>query len=974
MADVIDVEGHLNHLNSDVLVPRPDIAEGGDVAQEEFFSNYKWALNPFLTLEQLAMRMRSELELHSRWTRQWQLEESRTNLYVFACAINCAVEDYAFRRPWYITPLGKWFPGFSRVLSLSERLLNYPSDIAGVVRFRELWTWKKEWDEVTESICRLVAKSEDLAQEESLRIESSLRKLESMKVPKGILHQRMKLNEGFRCQDLTPQDVFTLADRYLETDPERNERYVVIGPRTAGSYLCPLLKVYLQQNGFSNVSWITLRPRFGIHEMQRFWLRKNLARETNVILIDDYSNTGNTLRMLERVTAEFGIPGGRIHILAPIHPHRLSGTIPADPAVKVVELHHEDLNLKHTLDSNQIGALLRECGIGSEGGSISVRSIPDVDAINKDFWSHCADSFQVRLKQVYEIAVTKNGGLTDSRRILGKSVGLGWMGYHAYFVASALDGFVPRLVGLRRGILFTDWVEGNPLTRANLSDHAIERMGSYIASRTKRLLLAEDPRSDYKFLGWGWLEIIAMFRRVYGALPGYLKSRALLSEIRSRIRAPRTVIDGRMRQGEWLSTERGILKTDFEQHAFGPPELDVVDPAYDIAMVSFEYSLSELEEEELLAAYCRESGDNSGIRERVLLYKLLYTSAESDRILHRILSRRETDDPIRMNQRLVRALNFRVYTMNRFWAGRAHLTDSRAATQSPPVFFMDLDGVFDSETLGFPHTTPSGIKALSLLQAHGYTIVPNTGRSHEHVRNYCHNFGFSVGIGEYGSVLIDNVHELEVPLASDETLRQLDICRQGLREMDEVFLDPGYKYAVRAYKYSTGGTKGLDTEEARGLLKELGLSNVRVITRAADTYFVGSENDKGKAIQFYREYTKNYMQVSAAAGDSEEDIPMLRGVQHAYAPQNCSPLIRELSGKIGCAIVHGSGQKGFLKIAERETGDRRGKEGPAQSSGTHRERSFGDLLINLLSIEESSRYKRILLLLDRKGLGFGYNK
>src|SRR6185295_14239809 len=108
------------------------------------------------------------------------------------------------------------------------------------------------------------------------------------------------------------------------------------------------------------------------------------------------------------------------------------------------------------------------------------------------------------------------------------------------------------------------------------------------------------------------------------------------------------------------------------------------------------------------------------------------------------------------------ARNFLVYAMNEFSAGL--VTSLKPKRWSESLFFMDLDGVFDQELLGFPHATQSGLQSLALLHSCGYSIVLNTGRSVQHVRQYCQAYGFSGGIAEFGGVFVDAVQQREMPL------------------------------------------------------------------------------------------------------------------------------------------------------------------------------------------------------------------
>src|SRR2546422_5872192 len=68
---------------------------------------------------------------------------------------------------------------------------------------------------------------------------------------------------------------------------------------------------------------------------------------------------------------------------------------------------------------------------------------------------------------------------------------------------------------------------------------------------------------------------------------------------------------GRMRPDEWLETSTAMYKLDYEHHNFGAAELDIVDPAYDLATAVFEFGLTEQAESELVHAYARQTADGS---------------------------------------------------------------------------------------------------------------------------------------------------------------------------------------------------------------------------------------------------------------------------------------------------------------------------------------------------------------------------
>lgn len=947
-----------------------DASLGPQETNDPFFLNYNWCLNPILSVGELVKRMEEEVERRPGLEFAWQREQSRINIYLFASAISCALDDYLARRPWRLTPIGNLFPEFKWLVGIADRLVNFPSTLRAFFVLGPIRKWKVEWDGFVERACDLLLTGADGSVEDLSEMQVLFDRIRSMKKTFDILDERMKLNEGFRCQDLTHHDVVTLAQRYLSSVQDKRGRFVIIGARTAGSYIAPLVKVFLQRNGIRNVSWMTVRPKFGPFGREKRRMRRMLRPDVYAILVDDYSNTGDTFRTLEADAISCGVPARNITMLAPIHPAKSQGDIRANMETNLIVLEIGDLFIGHMLEPETAGTLLK--GLLSCDGvaDVTLSESRSTKVLNESLWSHYPDSFQVRLKRVYDVSIRRKNGFVEKRRVLAKSVGLGWLGYHAFLVGKELTGYVPEIIGLRDGILFMDWIEGVHLSSGDLSGQALDRLGTYLAYRTKKLALHEDPRSDPPFLSWGWLEILSIFRRVYGNLPGYLKHEVLLKRLQRSIDSSPTLIDGRMRPAEWLSADGRLFKTDFEQHNFGPPERDVVDPAYDIAAASSEFRMTEEQEGKLVAEYSIKSGDRATLSERVFLYKLLYGVSEARRAHRGVLSSRKASARLEYNDRFVRSWNFLVFTMNKLCAGLMRMP------KDPPdpsaLFFMDVDGTFDSETLGFPHTTPSGLSALDRLRLGNYSIIPNTGRSAEHVKNYCRNYGFSAGIGEYGGVLIDSTRDLEIPLVSEESLKELDRCRRALSGLNGVYLDPSYRYAVRAYRYTFSGTCGLKREEAENVIEEYGLRNLKIILRGADTYFVASDSDKGKAIDQYRSYSGFAGGITVAVGDSDEDISMFRKVVRSYAPSNCSEEIKKMARQDKCGVVQGPVQRGLLQIAELETGGQGGNL--KQSLIAPENDSLTNLVVELLSISEAPRYKRLLSLLDLKGLGFGFSR
>jgi len=114
----------------------------------------------------------------------------------------------------------------------------------------------------------------------------------------------------------------------------------------------------------------------------------------------------------------------------------------------------------------------------------------------------------------------------------------------------------------------------------------------------------------------------------------------------------------------------------------------------------------------------------------------------------------------------------------------------------------------------------------------------------------------------------------------------------------------------------------LTESEIQVLLKDPRFDQLTCVSRAADTYIVQKDIDKGTAVKFLQQYLGCSAAVAAAIGDSTNDIPMLMAVEHAYAPANCSTEIRALARSKQCRIMRRRFQSGLLEAVEHRVGRR----------------------------------------------------
>jgi hydroxymethylpyrimidine pyrophosphatase-like HAD family hydrolase/adenine/guanine phosphoribosyltransferase-like PRPP-binding protein len=917
------------------------------VAEDRFYSRYDWCLNPILSIEQLLDRFQEEVDAFPG-LEGWQREESRINLYLFACAIACTADDYfGPTRP----PLSLRYsrvPQLRLLVACADWLLNIAGSLLTIVRDFRARRWRKQWNSCVEDACEILL-DESCASDRIARLKTKSSRLSQVRLPSALLKRRMRLPEAFRGQDFTHYDIISLIQRFCAASHPTAEPLTIVGLRTAGAYFAPLMAAYLVRAGWPRVPWFSIRPKNGTSVAEKLRLRRLRRNNARVLVVDDYPATGNTWRLTLSLLRQAQIRPEQISVVAPTHTAQPNwvklACIPDEIAVFTVlpsELHKAALLKPEAIES--------WCAEYFEGG-FRVVSDRHLDEINARLAEHSKDGHHVREKRVFAIS---------GKKIFFKSVGWGWLGYHAYLAGRRLEGFVPRVFGLRHGLLVMEWIDGmTPTDKPVPAEQMVDVLASYVAARCRTLRLSGDWRLEKRTYRWTGLDdIVTILRSAYGAYVSRLKTPGLRKQLYKYLNAVPTMLDGRMRAEEWLHTPDGIYKIDFEHHNFGGSEVDLPDPAYDLAAGIFEFELSTQSEKTLLETYRQKSGDPT-IAGRIILYKILYGSMAMRYALDRVVAGKE---PRRNNDLIYQARNFLIHSMNEFCAEFMGLP--KAAAWSDSLFFMDLDGVFDQELMGFPHATESGLQSLKLLQSNGYSVVLNTGRSVEHVRRYCRTYGLPGGVAEFGSVFVDAVEQKELPLITNPGAEQLAKCRDAIRTMPGVFLDPDYEYSIRAYRYNGRATVSLTPDEIKTLLDRPEFRELTSISRQADTYIVQKGTTKGAGLKFVRDYLTTTAPI-AAMGDSVHDISMLEAANYAYAPANCSPALKRLARKGVCRIMNQRCQAGLLAAVQHRL-EQDGRLKPETRTASTQPAPLNDLMQTLLHAADRRLVLQLLAVIPRQ--------
>ncbi len=894
--------------------------------EQDFYARYEWCLNPLQSTGQLLARLRDELQWYPALETEWQRLESRINLYLLTCAISCTVGDsLSPRLPSFRKLSARWPRAKSAIKAGGETALaaeRFRSSLCD----RAVWSWQREWDVCVELACEILLNELGADAAQTAQLAAMSKELAGRGLPEKLLSTRVQLPSGFRAQDLTHHDAIALADAFDHAQSDRRGELAIVGARTAGAYFAPLIHARLQQRGWKS-SWTSIRPKSGLGRWEKKRLCAMAGQATKVLIVDDHPDTGETIRLMVDVLGECGIERRRITVVVPSHEAQLdaSALTGGYADVELATVAARDSYKHRLLAGDTLRTLIEELVSDEHFGAQVIADEP-TNAINRRLEAHVYDDFQVHLKRVY--ALRTPGG--KIHRVLAKSVGWGWLSYHAYVAGTRLHEFVPKVYGLRDGMLFSEWIEGQqPL--AQTEDKLADHVAAYTAARVKRLSLADDPSVGQMTPGVnGGYTLVKALRGVYPPYLRWLKMAALWKGLKAYGTPQPTFIDGNLGAGEWLSDGNKALKIDYEHHGFGNPAPNIVDAAYDLALATLQLNLSPEAQCCLLEEYVRLTEDEEA-SERIVLHALGCGHLAAELARCQVVMRARTEESRKQHEAVhIKACNFLTYTLVRFCAEQ--FGQPRPTDWASHLFFMDLDGVFDRSCLFLPHTTPSGMAALATLNRHGYSVVLNTGRPVGHVRQYCSNYPLAGGIAEYGCVFVDRIDQRETLLIDEANCEKLAWLRERLEGESGVYLDQTYEVAIRAYRIENGRAVGLSEAFIHEVLRDF--PQLTYVSSPVDTYFIPVEAGKGSATRRVMEWRAVARKACAAMGDTENDLEMLGSVAKAYVPANASVAMRREAQQRGYSVLSGPFQRGLLQAAQELTKDTLGL--PAGGAGAEK--------------------------------------
>jgi hydroxymethylpyrimidine pyrophosphatase-like HAD family hydrolase len=392
---------------------------------------------------------------------------------------------------------------------------------------------------------------------------------------------------------------------------------------------------------------------------------------------------------------------------------------------------------------------------------------------------------------------------------------------------------------------------------------------SYIEERAAAMPATVDRSHDLAGRHPAWEAASKLLALGYGRLGVALRVVLLDPSVRRLCTVARpSVVDGATGLSHWFRTGQSLRKVAADVRDFSNGDLYCYDPAFDLAGID-PGSRHTAFVEALRAAYpCSD--------ERFLLYELVHLAARID------------VDPV-AGRAAARAIQ-------RYVAAR--IPARPAASVDGPLCALDIDGVLESGSMGFPAITPAGMLSVRALAAHGYRPVAVTGRCLDEVRERCEAYGLAGGVAEYGALAYERDSGCVVDLVAERDRRLLATVRDTLRSKPNVVLDEDYRHSVRAYRRSETGLGPLTARMVETVLERLGgdRCRVRAIPGQRQTDFVARANDKGRGLEALARLFSHAAgvapEIELAVGDTEADLPMLALAQHAFAPANASASVR----------------------------------------------------------------------------------
>ncbi|HEV8637803.1 MAG TPA: hypothetical protein VG370_26595, partial [Chloroflexota bacterium] len=376
------------------------------------------------------------------------------NSFLLAAGMNQILEDYLHPEPWPLALLPSYLERIGApvgpVASSAARAL---AAVCAILRGRRRGTaaltpWQAALSALTERLADAVVRSGGSASLDADVVAAGTALLAgAARLPADLRSQLIRIPSCFRSFDQQPADVDRLGHDFAAGWPDRARPLAVVGIRTSGSYLAPLVVASLKRHGFRDARALTVRPGHRLLSAERRVLRDVAGRDGLVLLTDDPPSTGDSLARAVVDLGRAGVPCANVVLLLQLFGSR--DTLPSSlRGQAAVLLPWDEWAVHGRLTTAAVRSALAEL----IGPSISVGAVARLPLPG------CAPTRgHVRARYRVQLADTGSGEHRE-QDVFVAGVGLGYFGEHALAVTRELRRFVPEIYGVRAGLLYRAWL------------------------------------------------------------------------------------------------------------------------------------------------------------------------------------------------------------------------------------------------------------------------------------------------------------------------------------------------------------------------------------------------------------------------------------------------------------------------------------------------------------------------------------
>lgn len=826
--------------------------------------------------------------------------------YLLAAGALQIVEDHQHRDLWSLRRLAAALTRY-RLGTGVARLLCTPAAVADLARRcshqdRRLTRWLGRIAVVRNQLAFLALRTRSPFECDLDVLAREIRYLgaELPALSAGLRREVLRMPSCFRSFDQRPSDCVRLVENFASQ--AKPMPTIVVGVRTSGSYLAPLVAAALAGD-MPSVEVCTVRPGRPLHPKERATLGRTIRHGGHVLVVDDPPVSGEAL---QAVVNELRVPIDLVTLLIPSFEAELPERL---RPYRAVMLPFDDWAVHSQLTPSAVQTVLTDL-IGSR-----VSQVERLAAGGSPRRGHVSALYRVDVEQLNGLLVMVTG------------VGLGYFGRHALAVAQAVPEFIPHVYGFRDGLLYRAWLpEAHRLD--SLTHELAEHIAAYLSTRADALPAVADRSRGLVGRTPVWEVASMLIARAYGRLGIPLQPLLVNKAVRrlTTVRSP-SVIDGNTGLRQWFFDGVSARTIAPDVWAFSNRDLACYDVVFDVAGTDpggrYTHGAS--------VRRCYEARTGRRVDdERILLYELVH-------LWNRARNGHLTGSQLR------RASSRAV----QHYLAACYLADVPKPCGGP-IVALDCDGVLETDPLGYPATTPAGALALRSLQQHGYRPVLVTGRSLDEVRERCETYNLAGGVAEYGSVVYRHDPPDVIELVTPQQRVALQGLRQNLAATPGAQLDTDYSYTVRAFSVDPHGQRhGLSERIVSGVLTGADTPAGYVVSGRSQTDFVAKGIDKGLGLETLASALRS-PEIALAVGDTASDLPMLRLSQTAYLLANAASDARQC----GIPLLRRPYQAGLSVAVGRLLGHRPGTCPSCQPPAFSRE---SRLLLAVLAAPEAGR-------------------